>query len=64
MNNLKGYDKDNIDPKLVEDMRPILAEDGFADAALKNASKAAFGIGKWCRAIIEYDDAMKIVRPK
>lgn len=38
--------------------------DAFKDAALKNAGKAAIGIGSWCKAIIEYDNAMKIVKPK
>lgn len=39
-------------------------QDGFKDAALKNAGKAALGIGSWIKAIIEYDQAMKIVKPK
>lgn len=38
--------------------------ESFKDAALKNAGKAALGIGSWVKAIIEYDNAMKIVKPK
>lgn len=45
-------------------MAAVLAHEDFTDEKLKNASKAAFGIAKWCRAIISYDDAMKIVTPK
>ena len=45
-------------------MQGLLSNDNFQDGPLKNASVAVFGIGKWCRAIIEYDQAMKIVRPK
>lgn len=45
-------------------MTPLLAEDDFQDARLAKASKAAHGIAKWVRAIIAYDDAMKIVTPK
>jgi len=33
-------------------MRPILASEEYQDDKLKNASKAAFGIAKWCRAMI------------
>lgn len=31
---------------------------------LKNVSKAAWGLAKWVRAIVQYDEAMKVVRPK
>lgn len=42
----------------------MLAHEDFTDEKLQKASKAAFGIAKWVRAIISYDDAMKIVTPK
>ena len=42
----------------------MLTTPAFADAALKNAGKAALGIGSWIKAIIEYDNAMRIVKPK
>ena len=45
-------------------MTPMLALPAFADSALKNAGKAALGIGSWIKAIIEYDNAMRIVKPK
>ena len=64
LKSLKKYNKDDIDPQLVIDMQVLLANDLFSDGPLRNASVAVFGIGKWCRAIIEYDQAMKIVRPK
>jgi hypothetical protein len=41
-----------MDPKLVEDMRPILESEAYSDEKLKSASKAAYGIAKWCRAMI------------
>jgi len=41
-----------------------LVEPDFAEDKLQKASKAAHGIGKWIRAIVSYDDAMKIVTPK
>lgn len=61
---MKEYDKDNVEEGLVSKMEGLLALEGFKDKALKNAGKAAFGIGSWCRAIIEYYNAMKIVKPK
>lgn len=61
---MKEFDKDNVEEALVSKMEGLLASDGFKDKALKNAGKAAFGIGSWCRAIIEYYNAMKIVKPK
>lgn len=61
---MKEYEKDNVDVALVEKMMPLLASPAFSDAALKNAGRAALGIGNWCKAIIEYDQAMKVVKPK
>ena len=31
---------------------------------LKNVSKAAWGLARWVRAMVQYDEAMKIVKPK
>ena len=61
---MKAFDKDNVDPALVEKMTPMLQLQGFSEGNLKNAGKAALGIGNWVKAIIEYDNAMKIVKPK
>ena len=61
---MKDFDKDNVDAALVEKMKALITVDAFKDSALKNAGKAAIGIGSWCKAIIEYDQAMKIVKPK
>jgi len=36
----------------------------YDDGVLQNASKAAWGLGKWVRAMVQYDEAMKIVKPK
>lgn len=58
------YDKDHIDQKLVESLRPVLASEEYDDARLANASKAAHGLAKWVRAMVQYDDAMKVVKPK
>jgi len=49
---LESYNKDNVKLEIVEQVKPILESDAFTDKNLKNASAAAFGIGKWCRAIV------------
>jgi len=64
LKDLQGYKKDEIPPEVITAVTPLLAEDDFQDARLAKASKAAHGIAKWVRAIIAYDDAMKIVTPK
>lgn len=61
---LQNYDKDNVDIKILEAVKPILSTPEYQDDKLKNASKAAWGIAKWVRAIVQYDEAMKIVKPK
>jgi len=61
---MKDYNKDEVPLELIEKMTPLISLPSFSDAALKNAGKAALGIGNWCKAIIEYDNAMKVVKPK
>ncbi len=61
---MKDFDKDNVDAGLVAKMTPMLTTQAFSDGVLRNAGKAALGIGSWVKAIIEYDNAMKIVKPK
>lgn len=61
---LQNYPKDNIEEKLIEELTPILNSEDYSEAKLINASKAAHGISKWCRAIVGYHGAMKIVVPK
>lgn len=60
----KTYDKDNVDPEIIEKLKPLIASDLFSDEVLKKASAAAHGLSKWVKAIVQYDDAMKIVKPK
>lgn len=64
LKSMQEYNKDDVPTALVEKMTPMLTYPSFSDAALKNAGKAALGIGSWVKAIIEYDNAMKIVKPK
>ncbi len=60
----RDYNKDNISPEIIEKLRPLITAPEYKDEVLKNVSKAAWGLAKWVRAMVQYDDAMKIVRPK
>jgi hypothetical protein len=60
----KNFKKDEIKQELIEELRPIIEQKEYEDKVLQKASKAAWGLGKWVRAMVQYDDAMKIVKPK
>ena len=60
---LKDYPKDTIEQSLVDQIQPVINEEFYSEANLAKASKAALGISKWCRAIIGYHGAMKVVTP-
>lgn len=64
LKNCKKYDKDNINPDIIDKLKPIIASPEYQDEVLKGVSKAAWGLAKWVRAIVQYDEAMKVVRPK
>ena len=64
LKSMQDYPRDDVQPALVEKMKPLMEREEFQDKVLKTASTAAFGIGKWCKAIIQYDEAMKVVKPK
>ena len=57
-------DKDFINEETIELLAPYLELDGFNAATAKNASKAAEGLCVWCRAMADYHEASKIVKPK
>lgn len=64
LNNCKDFKKDEIKPELIEELRPLIEAPEYDDTVLSKASKAAWGLAKWVRAMVQYDDAMKIVKPK
>jgi dynein heavy chain len=41
-----------------------LDDPNYQDEVLSKVSKAAWGLAKWVRAIVQYDEAMKVVKPK
>jgi len=64
LSDLETYDKDNIDPKIVEKIRPFVADPNFEPEVVKKASKAAYGLCCWVRAMESYDRVAKVVGPK
>lgn len=61
---LKTYDKDNVNPNVINQLKPLIAETVYSDENLKSVSIAAQGLARWVRAIVQYDEAMKVVKPK
>ena len=57
-------EKDFINDETVELMAPYLELEGFTPVVAKNASKAAEGLCTWARAMADYHEASKIVKPK
>ena len=52
---LQEYDKDNIAPAIIQAIRPYLERPEFAPDTVKKASKAAYGLCSWVRAMEAYD---------
>lgn len=55
MTQLQQYDKDNIPPAYIIAVRPYLAMPELAPDTVKKASKAAYGLCCWVRAMEAYD---------
>jgi beta-galactosidase len=65
LNSLMSYDKDNINPKIVAEIkRDFIEHPDFNPEIIAKASKAAEGMCRWCFAMITYDRVAKIVGPK
>eukprot|EP01135_Chromosphaera_perkinsii_P007265 Nk52_evm73s745 gene=Nk52_evmTU73s745 len=65
LENLKQYDKDNINPKFMKVIREkYITNPEFDPNLIKAASSAAEGLCKWVRAMDTYDNVVKVVAPK
>jgi dynein heavy chain len=64
LDSLRSYDKDNIKPKIIKEIRPIIKKPEFAPEKIKKASMAAYGLCCWVRAMEAYDRVAKVVGPK
>lgn len=65
LNSLLSYDKDNMDKKIVAEIKKDFIENpDFNPEIIAKASKAAEGMCRWCGAMITYDSVAKVVAPK
>eukprot|EP00941_MAST-03F_sp_MAST-3F-sp1_P004511 g4511.t1 len=67
LDKLKKYDKDNIDPKIMEKIRnsgKFCGNPEFTPAAAKKSSLACAGMCQWVLAMEVYDRVAKVVAPK
>ena len=58
---LQTYDKDNISPAVIEKIKPYMDNPDFEPEVVKKASKAAFGLVSWVRAMEAYDRCCSIL---
>uniref|UniRef100_A0A094ZX25 Dynein heavy chain 7, axonemal n=1 Tax=Schistosoma haematobium TaxID=6185 RepID=A0A094ZX25_SCHHA len=65
LNLLKEYDKDNINPTIMQRIRKdFMTNPEFDPTKVARASSAAEGLCKWILAMEQYDRVAKIVAPK
>ena len=64
MNDLIHFDKDNIDPNVISSLEKMIKNPEFEEKKIERSSKAAYCMSQWVRAIYNYDDVMKVIRPK
>jgi hypothetical protein len=64
LESLKAFDKDNIDPEIIQKLQPIITKEDFDPKKVLKVSKAAFGLASWVRAMDTYDRVAKVVGPK
>ena len=64
LDQLKGYDKDNIDPKILKKIRShYINDERFTVEKAAGASSTMVGFVKWTRAMSSYDEVVQIVAP-
>ena len=64
LDSLKTYDKDNISPAIIKQIKPYVDHPDFDPAVVLKSSKAAHGLCCWARAMEAYDRVAKVVGPK
>ena len=64
LNSLKEYKLDEVNEKILTKVKAIISKPDFDVVKIAASSKAAGGMARWCKAVMEYAEAVKIVRPK
>ena len=64
LSQVKGFDKDNVPPKIINKLRKYIKDPNFDPEAVFKVSKAAGALCIWCHAIFTYSLVHKEVAPK
>ena len=64
MKNLETYDKDNISPKVIKQLKKFVDNPDFMPSEVKKVSSAAMCLCMWARAMYMYDTVAKTIAPK
>lgn len=64
LKSLQTYDKDNMDPKRVEKLQPLLAHENMNVEKMKSASTVAASLCAWILAMDKYYNISLVVGPK
>lgn len=52
LKNCQNYEKDKIPQELIDKLKPLIEAPEYEDSVLQKASKAAWGLAKWVRAMV------------
>merc|ERR1740133_729070 len=61
LDSLVNYDKDNMKPAVIEKIKKYISNEDFEPDKIAKASKAAYGLCCWVRAMEVYDRVAKFV---
>uniref|UniRef100_A0A7S2P1M5 Uncharacterized protein n=1 Tax=Leptocylindrus danicus TaxID=163516 RepID=A0A7S2P1M5_9STRA len=64
LQNLENYDKENMDDKMIREVREFTSNPAFDPETVKKGSVAAAGLCKWVHAMVIYHKVSKEVGPK
>jgi dynein heavy chain, axonemal len=64
LDNLRSYDKDNIDPAIIRKLAKYVKDPEFEPDTVAKTSSAAKSLCMWARAMHKYDSVAKTIEPK
>eukprot|EP00767_Chilomastix_cuspidata_P006004 gnl/Chilomastix_cuspidata/6293.p1 GENE.gnl/Chilomastix_cuspidata/6293~~gnl/Chilomastix_cuspidata/6293.p1 ORF type:complete len:5265 (-),score=1091.15 gnl/Chilomastix_cuspidata/6293:310-13914(-) len=64
LRNIFKFDTDNIPPRVLSELRTHVAHPDFIPDKVSRVSNAATSLCMWARALVEYADAIEVVRPR
>ena len=64
INNLKTFDKDNIKESKLKKLKKYTQDPRFVPSLIEKKSQAGKSICMWAKAIDNYSEVLKIIKPK